>query len=131
MSVIEKDAASQSPIATEESPAPNDDAAPNTKPAQEDTEPPVASEASGSIAPTPGPAPGEDSHSQPNADEIFQNIRTQYMEALYHSKVLSLLGYRFRHVLTKTGLVGVLCKRPAFQGSGGIPSGLGLESRHQ
>ncbi|KAK4242368.1 DNA replication regulator SLD3-domain-containing protein [Achaetomium macrosporum] len=39
------------------------------------------------VAPVPAlaPARGDGSHSQPNQD-IFENIRAQYMEALYHSK---------------------------------------------
>ncbi|KAL2132637.1 hypothetical protein VTI74DRAFT_3576 [Chaetomium olivicolor] len=32
------------------------------------------------------PASGDDFLTQPNAEAIFQNIRAQYMEALYHSK---------------------------------------------
>lgn len=127
MSVIDKDTPSQSPVATEDATAPKDNTSQNTTPVQEETEPPVAPEASEPVAPTPGLAPGDDSLSQPSADEIFQNIRAQYMEALYHSKVLSLPSCRFRHVLTMTGLVGLFCKRPPLQGSRGIPFGLGPE----
>jgi DNA replication regulator SLD3 len=131
MSVIEKDTRSQSLLATEESPALRDDAGRNTTPVQDVAELPVASEAGAPVASTPGPAPGDDSHSQPSADEIFQNIRNQYLEALYHSKVRFFLGCHFRHVLTRIGLVGVFCKRPPFPSSGGVPSGLGLEPGHQ
>ncbi|KXX77029.1 hypothetical protein MMYC01_206115 [Madurella mycetomatis] len=37
-------------------------------------------------APASRPAPGDDLSTQPSAEDIFQNIRTQYFEALYHSK---------------------------------------------
>ncbi|KAH6619819.1 DNA replication regulator SLD3-domain-containing protein [Chaetomium sp. MPI-SDFR-AT-0129] len=36
--------------------------------------------------PIPAAGPANDSLTQPDADGIFQNVRAQYMEALYHSK---------------------------------------------
>ncbi len=129
MSVIEKEPLSQSPAAAG-MPVSNVDASQNAASMQEPTEVPAEpslSVPSGDAAPTPGPALSDDPHSQPDAGEIFQNIRTQYIEALYHSKVsyhrppnCSLL------VLTGTGLAGVLCKGASFQGQGSIPSGLGF-----
>lgn len=66
---------------------------------------------------------------QPNAEDIFLSIRAQYMEALYHSKVLYLPACHLMLVLTKskTGLVSVFCQRPSFQGEGDVPFGLGLQ----
>ncbi|SPQ18863.1 8f4586e2-0664-49bf-884a-de2f2ffa8fd7 [Thermothielavioides terrestris] len=69
MSVTEKEPQNQAPIATEETPASRRDESRPTTPAD-----------------AHDPAPSDDLLSQPNADEIFQNIRAQYMEALYHSK---------------------------------------------
>ncbi len=92
MSVIEKEPLSQDPAATGRLVS-NADANQNAAPVQEPVAGPVEpgfSAPSADAAPTPGPALSDDPHSQPDAGEIFQNIRTQYIEALYHSKVIYL-----------------------------------------
>jgi DNA replication regulator SLD3 len=141
MSVVEKDLPSQAspPTATETSLL-NEDATQNEAPmpqhSKQPAEPAVESGPSasnGPVPPTPGAAPSADAHSQPNAEDIFQNIRTQYMEALYHSKVryISPYFFFFSLALTKIGFVGVFCKRPPLQGQGSIPSELGLRPGHE
>ncbi len=95
MSVIDKDATSQNPVAPEESPM--DEAGQNTTPVQETPDVPAVesgpSVSSGRDVPTPSPAPLGDANAPPDANDIFQNIRAQYMEALYHSKVPSFISY--------------------------------------
>ncbi|KAK4154615.1 DNA replication regulator SLD3-domain-containing protein [Chaetomidium leptoderma] len=89
LSMIEKEPPSKASTSTEERPASREDVGENTNPVQATTEAPAASGPSGSGAhgaPTPEPAPSDDPLSPPNADEIFQNTRAQYMEALYHSR---------------------------------------------
>ena len=134
MSVIEKEPLSQDPPATDQ-PVSNVDASQNAAPGQEPAEAPGEpgfSVPSGDVAPTPGPALGDDPHSQPNAGEIFQNIRTQYIEALYHSKVIYPHPLdRAPLVLTGTGFAGVFCKGASFQGQGSIPPGLGFQPRYE
>lgn len=51
----------------------------------------------------PHQKPGDDSVAQPNAEAIFQNIRTQYFEALYHSMVGGMTYLVLASVLT-TGI---------------------------
>jgi DNA replication regulator SLD3 len=53
---------------------------------------PEGEKESGAVAAVPetnfqGPAAVDEVMAQPTAEDIFQNIRTQYMEALYHSMV--------------------------------------------
>lgn len=45
----------------------------------------------------------------PTADDIFQNIRAQYCETLYHSMVNAGSGLEFVSVLTAIGITGLLC----------------------
>jgi DNA replication regulator SLD3 len=87
MSVIEKEIQSQT---TEEKPASTEDASQTPNPAEDHTGTPVESAPSVSsrlATPALDVAPTDDPLAQPNVDDIFQNIRAQYMEALYHSKV--------------------------------------------
>lgn len=128
MSVIEKTSPNQTATATEESPESKDGGSQNTDPVQQHTETPVGPGPSRSETPALEPARiDDDPLSQPDAGDIFQSIRAQYMEALYHSKVLSSLANVFPRVLTRAGLVGVFCKRAPFQGQSCIPPGLGLQ----
>jgi DNA replication regulator SLD3 len=62
---------------------------------------------------------------QTSADDIFQNIRSQYLEALYHSKVweseppcISSVTY------CVVGIVGVFCKRATISSTRSLPPGL-------
>ena len=74
--------------------------------------------------------PHDETQAQPTADDIFQNIRTQYFEALYHSMV----GQNSRSaapVLTYLGITGVFCKGSPFQGACRLPLGLRLKSRNE
>jgi DNA replication regulator SLD3 len=90
MSAIEKEAPSQASSATAERPPSRQDVGQGSSPVQEPTE---ASTAPGPPTPAPqeptslDPAANDDALSQPTAEDIFQNLRAQYMEALYHSKV--------------------------------------------
>lgn len=139
MSVLDKDAQSQTPVAPAPEAPPMDEAASQkATPVQETPDfPPVESGPSvpsgGRDVPTPSPAPLGDANAPPDANDIFQNIRAQYMEALYHSKVPSfpLISHSLAVLTLISGLVGVLCKRPAFPRQGGIPPGLGLQPRHE
>lgn len=129
MSVIEKEIQSQAAMATGEKPALKEDASQTLNPAQEHTGASVQSGpavSSRSATPALDLAPMDDPLSPPNADEIFQNIRAQYMEALYHSKVRRFPADPSSRELTKIGLVGVFRQRISFQGQGRIPYGLGL-----
>jgi DNA replication regulator SLD3 len=131
MSVIEKEVQSQTAMATEEKPAPTEDASQAPNPAQDHTGTPIESTPSVSsrlATPALDLAPIDDPLAPPNVDDIFQNIRAQYMEALYHSKVRCFLANPApRDVLTNIGLVGVFRKRIPFQGQSGLPFGLGLQ----
>lgn len=129
----EKDSQSQGRALTEEKP---DSPGLNSQSVELVEEPAEAS--TGLLSPSSGgqdtaaplPAPKDDLLAQSNAEDIFQNIRTQYFEALYHSKVghvHRVLAYT--NWLTAAGFIGVFCKRPSFQGQGSFPSGLRLEPR--
>jgi DNA replication regulator SLD3 len=90
MSVIEKNSPSQTPGSTEERPPSRQGVSQSDSPVQEPTE---TSTVSGPPMPAPlesaalDLASNDDALAQPTAEDIFQNLRTQYMEALYHSKV--------------------------------------------
>jgi DNA replication regulator SLD3 len=61
---------------------------------------------------------------QPTANEIFENVRTQYFEALYLSKVcLAVESYILvvLYTLTHLGIPGVLRKGPVIESACGIP----------
>jgi DNA replication regulator SLD3 len=91
MSVIEKESQIQTTTTSEEKSAAKEDTGLQTNPVAEPAESPVEpgpSVSSRPDTPAPVPAPMDDPLAQPDAEEIFQNIRAQYMEALYHSKVL-------------------------------------------
>lgn len=66
-----------------ESPAAADERA---EPAAQPQQPPQAPSGEQN-AEVPDGAPGDDAPAQPSADDVFQNIRAQYFEALYHSRV--------------------------------------------
>ncbi|KAJ4295863.1 hypothetical protein N0V88_004565 [Collariella sp. IMI 366227] len=89
MSVTEKETVSQPLATTEEKPSSTGGDSQNTTPVNAQPLPPTGplpAPTSEHNTPTPDTALGDDSLAQPNAQDIFQNIRTQYMEALYHSK---------------------------------------------
>lgn len=80
----------------------------------------------------PPPEAADESLSQPTAEGIFQNIRSQYMEALYHSLVrLPHLVIRLLFLLTRSGLVGVLCKGAVVSRPRHVSSGLRCELRNE
>ncbi|KAK4128197.1 hypothetical protein N657DRAFT_7619 [Parathielavia appendiculata] len=87
MSIIEKDTPSQASSVVEERPPSRQNASQSVSSMQK---PIKISAAPGPPAPAPlgatalGTATNDDS--QPTAEKIFQNLRAQYMEALYHSK---------------------------------------------
>ncbi|KAK4101685.1 hypothetical protein N658DRAFT_566671 [Parathielavia hyrcaniae] len=89
MSVVENDAPNQASSAVEERPLSRQDASQRVSPAQKPAEIPAAT---GPPTPAPleatalGATINDDVLSQPTAEEIFQNLRAQYVEALYHSK---------------------------------------------
>lgn len=97
VSIVEKELPSQPATAepTEETQTPRPD---ESQPAplsleHAGTHPTLGPSPSSTLdTPTPVAGPVNDSLAQPDADEIFQNVRAQYMEALYHSKVLHLIG---------------------------------------
>jgi DNA replication regulator SLD3 len=120
MSIIDKgtpDRPSTS-AGTEERSASGNNEGQNIPPAKGDGEalvqpgPTVSSEGdAAATAPAPTPARGDDSSSQPNQD-IFENIRSQYMEALYHSKVRALLHIHLpARANQKAGFVGIFRER--------------------
>jgi len=90
-----------------------------------------------SVAPSSSPAKAsaqdaaqeDDPFAQPSAEELFQIIRTQYMEALYHSKVClrSILFLLTQKTLTLAGFTGILRKRPPFKGQSCLPAQHRLE----
>ncbi len=62
---------------------------------------------------------------QPAAEDIFQNIRTQYFEALYHSMVwYPGLSVGKSLELTELGVSRIFCQRAAFPSSSGFSSRL-------
>lgn len=61
--------------------------------------------------------PNDETLAQPTADGIFQNIRSQYFEALYHSKVGILDIYYPLRILTCIGISRVFCKGATISGS--------------
>jgi DNA replication regulator SLD3 len=132
MSVIEKEPPKPlpTPIATESPASPGaGDVQPEKLVIEREETPAVlgASVPSRPDTPTPATEPIIDPLAQPNAEDIFLSIRAQYMEALYHSKVLCLPACYPVPFLTKPGLTSVLCQRPPFQGEGDVPFGLGLQ----
>jgi hypothetical protein len=71
----------------------------------------------------PIPPPAEEMPSQPTATEIFDNVRNQYLEALYLSKVcFSACTAKFRADLV--GFLGVFCKRTTIKSPCSFSSGL-------
>lgn len=103
---------SRASIAHEERPASRGQDGQSTAPSEDHAEAPIQnpSVSNGHDAPAPQPAPVNDPTAQPSAEDIFQNIRTQYLEALYHSKVTLSLPC-VCSPLTKTGVIGILRKR--------------------
>ncbi|KAL1843016.1 hypothetical protein VTJ49DRAFT_3330 [Mycothermus thermophilus] len=87
---VEKESPSQATTATEETPGPKETTKQETSPEQPSLPvpppEPVPSEPHRADTPANAPEPTGDPLAPPNADEIFQNIRAQYMDALYHSK---------------------------------------------
>lgn len=79
----------QTSAPTEEKPGSEGSNGQSMEPAEERPQAPVESLSPlcWQDAPASRPAPGDDFSTQPSAEDIFQNIRTQYFEALYHSKV--------------------------------------------
>ncbi|KAL2020893.1 hypothetical protein VTK56DRAFT_7884 [Thermocarpiscus australiensis] len=83
----------QASIATEESPASRGLDTQSADPANEqvraatDSGCPISNgDGTSAAGPEPEPGPSDDPPTQPSAEDIFQNIRAQYSEALYHSK---------------------------------------------
>jgi DNA replication regulator SLD3 len=65
----------------------------------------------------------------PTANEIFENVRNQYIEALYLSKVCLALAISWSCIqLTCLGFSGVLCKGTAIKSTGGISPRLRLDT---
>jgi DNA replication regulator SLD3 len=79
----------------------------------------IASQCDGNtIEPTlDDPAP------QPTAAEIFENVRNQYFEALYISKV-RIIGPLVSNLTDFPGFTGIFCKRTFITSSCSISSGL-------
>lgn len=86
---------SQVSTAPEERPASRGPDGRATGPLRAQAEAPIQSQPtiSGEQDAAPDPAPADEPLVQPSADEIFQNVRGHYLEALYHSKVLLPLPY--------------------------------------
>ena len=67
--------------------------------------------------------PSQDDAAPPTANEIFENVRNQYFEALYLSKVClaatSLFPWFMQ--LTHLGIFGVLCKGTTIESACSIP----------
>jgi len=73
----------------------------------------------------PHQTPGDDSVAQPNAEAIFQTIRSQYLEALYHSMVGDVMCRMLHHMLTtEIGIARVFCQGAPFSCASSIPSRL-------
>jgi DNA replication regulator SLD3 len=88
---VAEECQAQVSTAAEERPASRGLDGQSTGPSKEHAEAPVQTHSAVSseqVAPTPDPAPAGESLAQPSAEDIFQNIRGHYLEALYHSKVL-------------------------------------------
>lgn len=93
-----RDENSQPPAMTDPSHAVDRSDDQSALPEQECSAKPVENTLLTPKAPTslnPHPTPGEDSLTQPNAEAIFQNIRNQYLEALYHSMVSAVVCQLF------------------------------------
>ena len=65
------------------------------------------------------PLPHEEVATQLTAAEIFENVRNQYFEALYLSKV-SCMPVNWNHNTKFVGFVGIFCKRTSFTCQGSI-----------
>ncbi len=88
---VAEECQTQVSTAAEERPASRGMDGQNTGPSKEHAEAPVQAHSAVSseqVAPTPDPVPAGEPLAQPSAEDIFQNIRGHYLEALYHSKVL-------------------------------------------
>jgi len=95
MSVIEKEPPNQVAAATEGRPIARADDTPSANLETDQVETgvePAPTVPSRHNTPTPAAELAHDPFAQPNAEEIFRNLRAQYMEALYHSKVLCCLS---------------------------------------
>ena len=106
-------------------PTPSDDTAHQPAGSASDPPKPAADWASDQTkleTPTPALVPENESPMLPSADDIFQNIRTQYFEALYHSMVgATETRAHSTFVLTGIGIAGIFCKGPAISGSSILP----------
>ena len=90
--------------------------------ATESQESPVELEAASNLQLTEKAAvspPQEEATTHLTATEIFENVRTQYFEALYLSKV-SFFSENCSVVTKSLGLVGIFCQRSSFTCSGSI-----------
>ena len=74
------------------------------------------------------PPQGDTVPEPPTGDEILQNLRNQYLEALYHSKVCRNLACP-DDSLTTTGFPGVLCEGASLPSPGGFSSRFRLQFR--
>lgn len=62
---------------------------------------------------------------QNSAEDIFQNIRSQYLEALYHSKVWVFELFYYSYVTyCVVGFISVFCKGPTISSTRSLPPGL-------
>jgi DNA replication regulator SLD3 len=97
---------------------------PSTSLATESQEPPIELESTTSLQPTEKatvPPPQEEVVTQLTASEIFENVRTQYFEALYLSKASFI--FKMSSQFTKSlGFISILCQRTSFTCSGCISS---------
>lgn len=66
--------------------------------------------------------PVDDVIAQPTAADIFENVRTQYLEALYLSKASYVLSFHIYIILTCLGNLGILRKRSPISSSSSVPS---------
>jgi DNA replication regulator SLD3 len=116
---IDRASQDQTPTPAEERPGSRGANSQSAKPAEEPVKPPadqLPSLSGGRDPQAPHPAPGDDLSGPPNAQDIFQNVRTQYLEALYHSKVSGFLHIphiQMCTVLTEAGVTGVFRERSA------------------
>jgi len=78
----------------------------------------------------PIPSPAEKIPSQPTATEIFENVRNQYLEALYLSKVCCSACAAICRA-DSVGFLGIFCKRATIKSPCSISSGLRFNSRYE